>query len=83
MRAEISAYPACLLVILLSLARQAQRDTETPQFILVRATLWCNILLQCGGGLPRGAEDELVQWTNNLVRRGLLELNELGGVSGI
>ena len=61
--AEISTYPACLLAILLSLARQAQRDKETQQFILVRATLRCNTLLQRFGGLPQGAEDELVQWT--------------------
>lgn len=38
-RAEISTYPACLLAILLSLARRAQRDTKTQQFILVRATV--------------------------------------------
>ena len=62
--AEISTYPACLLAILLSLARQAQRDTETQQFILVWATLRCNTLLQRFGGLPRRAEDELVQWMN-------------------
>lgn len=37
--AEISTYPACLLAILLSLAREAQRDKETCQFILVRATV--------------------------------------------
>ena len=45
-----------------SLARRAQRDREKQQFILVRATLRCNTLLQLCGGLPRGAEDELVQW---------------------
>lgn len=59
-RAEISIYPACLLAILLSLARQAQRDKETHQFILVQATLQCNALLQRFGGLPQRAEDELV-----------------------
>ena len=37
--AEISFYPAYLLAILLSLGRQAQRDKETQQFILVRATV--------------------------------------------
>ena len=58
-RVEISTYPACLLAILLNLARQAQKDTKTQQFILVRATLWCNTLLQLSGGLPRGVEDEL------------------------
>ena len=63
-RTEISTYPACLLVILLSLERQAQKDKETQQFILVRATLRCNTLLQRFGGLPRRAEDELVQWMN-------------------
>ena len=63
-RAEISTYPACLLAILLSLARRARRDKETQQFILVRATLRCNTLLQRFGGLPRRAEDELVQWMN-------------------
>ena len=63
-RAEISTYPACLLAVLLSLARWAQRDKETQQFILVRATLRCNTLLQRFGGLPRRAEDELVQWMN-------------------
>ena len=31
-RAEISTHPACLLAILLSLARQAQRKKETRQF---------------------------------------------------
>ena len=45
-RAEISTYPACLLAILLSLARRAQRYIETQQFILVRATLRCNTLFQ-------------------------------------
>ena len=64
MRAEISTYPACLLVILLSLTRQARRDTETQRFILVRATLRCNTLLQRFGILPRRAENELVQWMN-------------------
>ena len=59
-RAEISTYPACLLAILLSLARRDRRDKETQQFILVRATLQCNTLLQRFGGLPRRAEDELV-----------------------
>ena len=63
-RAQISTYPACLLAILLSLARRARRDKETQQFILVQATLWCNTLLQRFGGLPRGAEDELVKWMN-------------------
>ena len=63
-RAEISTYPACLLAILLSLARQAQREKETHQFILVQAMLGCNTLLQHFGGLPRRAEDELVQWMN-------------------
>ena len=58
--AEISTYPACLLTIILSLARRARRDKETQQFILVRATLRCNTLLQHFGGLPRRAEDELV-----------------------
>ena len=38
-RAEISTYPACLLAILLSLPRRAQRNKGTQQFILVRATL--------------------------------------------
>ena len=47
-----------------SLARRARREKETQQFILVWATLWCNTLLQHFGGLPRGAEDELVQWMN-------------------
>ena len=60
-RAEISTYPAYLLAILLSLAQQAQRDREAQQFILVWATLRCNTLLQSFGGLPRRAEDELVQ----------------------
>ena len=32
--------------------------------------MWC-------GGLPRRAEDELVQWMNSLRRRGVLELDEL------
>ena len=55
-RAEISTYPAFLLAILLSLARQAQRDKETQQFILVQATLQCITLRQpffvdCLGGL--------------------------------
>ena len=63
-RAEISTCPACLLVILLSLARQAQRDKETHRFILVWATLRCNTLLQRFGGLHRRAEDELVEWMN-------------------
>ena len=44
----------------LSLARRAQRDRETHQFILVRATLRCNTLLHHFGVLPRGAEDELI-----------------------
>ena len=62
--AEISTYPALQLVIPQSLARRAQWDKETQQFIMVRATLWCNTLLQLFGGLPRGGEDELVQWMN-------------------
>ena len=52
-RAEISTYLACLLVILLSLARWAHRDKETRQFILVQATLRCNTLLQRFGGLTQ------------------------------
>ena len=56
--------PAFLLAILKSLMCQAQRDAETQQFILVRATLWCNTLLQRFGGLPLRAEDELAQWMN-------------------
>ena len=37
--AEISIDPPCLLAILVSLARRAQRDTKTQRFILVRATV--------------------------------------------
>ena len=63
-RAEISTYPACLLAILLCLARRARIDKETQQFILVRATLHRKTLLLHFGGLPRRAEDELVLWMN-------------------
>lgn len=63
-RAEISTYPACLLAIPQSLVLRAQGDKDTQQFILVLATLRCNTLLQLYGGLPRGVEDELVQWVN-------------------
>ena len=73
-RAEISTYPACLLTILLSLARNAQRYKGTQHFILVRATLRCNTLLQRFGGLPRRAEDELVQWMNWPQEVSILEL---------
>ena len=46
----------------------------TRQFTQVRATLRCKtLLLLCGGLASRWAEDELVQWTNNL-RRCVLEL---------
>ena len=53
--AEISTYPACLLAILLSLARQARRDKETQQFILVRPPYgvipYSSILVDCLEGL--------------------------------
>ena len=51
-----------------NLARRAQRNRETQQFILVRATLRCNTLLQLCGGLPRGAEDELVGFYGRVCR---------------
>ena len=54
-RAEISTYLAFLLAILLSLARQARRDKETQQFILVRATCgvipYSSVLVDCLEGL--------------------------------